>query len=115
MDQKIVLKDGTEFLNGSASRSNNELLIIISGRDIVDATVTFSDPDKTEEIVCYYSVYKKTYFGFTQMYSVQYFSDEDQVHIWLKGAMDTISEMSEYTVPEEYLPESMLRSGQEET
>lgn len=113
MDQKIILKDGTEILNGVVSRMNDVLMVNVPGNDLVGVATLFSDPGKTLEIVFYYSVYKKTFFGFTQMYSVQYFADEDYVQVWLKGDTDSVSENSEYTVPEEYLPESM-RTTQEE-
>ena len=113
MDQKIILKDGTEILGGLVSRMNERLMVNVPGNDLVSAATLFSDPNKTSEIVFYYSVYKKTYFGFTQMYSVQYFADGDYVQVWLKGDADSVSENTEYTVPEEYLPESM-RTKQEE-
>lgn len=103
--KKLVLKDQSVIENGSASRMNNQLLVSVPGNDLANAFATFSDAQKTETIEAYYSVYKKTFHGFTELFSVQYFEDQNEVHVWLKG--ENISEESEYTVPEEYLPESM--------
>ena len=114
MDQKIVLKDGTEFLNGMASRSNGELMLTIPGEDFVGATLIFSDLEKIKEITCYFSVYKKVYFGFTQLTSVRRYADGGLLQIWLSGESDQITETSEYTVPEEYLPESMRTLNKKE-
>jgi hypothetical protein len=106
MENKLVLKDGTEIQGGSASRSsNNELMIRVPGKDLVNLAVLFSDPNKTEEIVSYVSVYKYTYTGFTEMYSIQYFTNEDRTEIWLKPQKDAkISMTRELTVPKEYMP-----------
>ena len=116
MEPKIVLKDGTEILNGSASRTGTDLMVTIPGSDIVQATLTFSNPEKTAEIICYFSVYKTSFENFTNLYSVQYFADRDCVEVWLKGEAEKAKEtMLGYTVPEEYLPESMRTRKQEET
>jgi len=103
---KLVLKDGTEFPNGSASRLNNtQLMVRIPGNKIVEAASIFTDPKKTEVIVCYASVYKYTFTGYTEMYLVQYFADEDYTELWLKAPKDGETSMSkELTVPKEYMP-----------
>lgn len=114
MEEKLVLKDGTEIIGGQASRLHNELMITVPGNEIVEATLTFSDPEKTEEIISYSSVYKRTYRGFTQLSSVQLDVSGESVQVWLKGNAESVEEKSEYTVPEEYLPESMRTKKQEE-
>ena len=106
LENKLVLKDGTEILDGFASKSsNNQLMVRIPGNEIVETTIEFSDPNKTEEIVCYFSVYKNTYIGYTDIFSIQYFADENYVEVWLKG--ENTSTKQEFTVPKEYLPEQM--------
>lgn len=104
--QKLVLKDGTEIIDGYASKSsNNNLMIRIPGNDLVQAAITFSDPNKTETIISYYSIYKYTYTGYTDMYTVQYFSDENYVELWLKPDKDEEATVKrELTVPAEYVP-----------
>ena len=106
MMDKILLNDGTEIEGGFASRSsNNELMIRIPGNRIVDAAGIFSDPNKTEHIICYSSVYKYTYTGFTEMYTIQYFSFEDYTEVWLKPPKDAeTSNDRELNVPKEYMP-----------
>lgn len=103
MQNKLVLKDGTEIINGFASKSSaNRLMIRIPGNNLASAAVEFSDRTKTETIICYFSINKTTYTGFTDMYSVQYFADENYVEIWLNGENTSIKE--EITVPVEYIP-----------
>ena len=106
MENKIVLKDGTEIKDGFASKSSrNQLMIRIPGDEMTQAVITFSNPEKTETIICYYSIYKTTYTGFTDMYSVQYFADDDYIEIWLKPADDAETSMEqEIVVPKEYVP-----------
>lgn len=106
MESKLVLKDGTEIVGGIASRSsNNELMIRVPGKNMVTLAILFSDPKKTEEIVYYSGVYKYTYIGFTEMYSIQYFTNEERTEIWLKPMADAKSSTSrELTVPKEYMP-----------
>lgn len=113
MQNKLVLNDGTEIINGFASKSSrNQLMIRVSGNDIVNAAVMFSDPNKTETIICYYSIYKTTYTGFTIMYTVQYFADGDYVELWLKPVEDvTTTTEQETIVPKEYVP---YEAGNEE-
>lgn len=113
MQNKLVLKDGTEIINGFASKSSaNHLMIRIPGNNLVTAAVEFSNREKTEEITCYYSINKTTYTGFTDMYSVQYFSDEDYVEIWLNGENTSVKQ--ELTVPAEYVP-AEVNNTEEET
>ena len=111
---KLVLNDGSEIIDGFASKSSrNQLMIRIPGNNIVEATLTFSDSDKTSTIVCYYSIYKTTYKGYTNMYTVQYFADGDYVELWLSpvdGVETSIDK--EITVPEEYVPlETVNKEG----
>ena len=80
-------------------------MVRLPGNDMAQAVTIFSNPEKTETIICYYSIYKTTYKGFTDMYSVQYFADEDFTELWLKPAegVETSTEQ-EITVPKEYIP-----------
>ena len=106
MQNKLVLKDGTEIIDGFASKSSrNQLMVRVPGSNLAEAAITFSDPNKTETIICYYSIRKTTYTGFTDMYTVQYFADEDYVELWLKPkeGVETSVEQ-EITVPAEYVP-----------
>ena len=104
MQNKLVLKDGTEIIDGLAVKSGQDkLLIRIPGNNLAEAAITFSDPKKTEEIVCYSGIHKTTFTGYTDMYSIQYFADEDYVELWLKG--DETSMNDEITVPSIYVPE----------
>ena len=106
MENKLVLKDGSEIIDGFASKSsNNQLMLRIPGNDLPSAAVEFSSPEKTETIICYYSIYKTTYTGYTLMFSIQYFSDMDYVEVWLKPAEGVTPTMEqEIVVPEEYVP-----------
>ena len=106
MQNKLVLNDGTEIINGFASKSSrNQLMIRVPGNDIVQATLLFSDHEKTKEITCYYSIHKTIYTGYTDMYTVQYFSDGDYVEIWLRPEEDSDTSVEqEITVPKEYVP-----------
>lgn len=102
----IVLKDGTEIINGFVSRSSmDQLMIRIPGNNLVQAAMDFSDSNKTETIICYNSGYKYTYTGYTDMYTVQYFSDEDYVELWLRPAEGVqTSHTKELNLPKEYVP-----------
>ena len=114
MENKLVLKDGTEIIDGFASKSSrNQLMIRIPGNDLVNAAILFSDINKIETIICYYSIYKTTYTGFTIMYTVQYFADGDYIELWLKPAEDaTTTTEQEIIVPKEYIPyEAENREG----
>ena len=115
MQNKLVLKDGTEIINGFASKSSaNRLMVRIPGNDIAAAAVEFSNKEKTEEITCYFSIDKSVYTGFTDMYSIQYFAEENYVEIWLNGEDSSVKQ--ELTVPAEYVPvEANNYSVEEET
>jgi len=103
MQNKLVLKDGTEINDGFASKSSaNHLMIRIPGNNLTAAVIEFSNKNKTEIIECYYSINKATYIGFTDMYSAQYFSDEDYIELWLNGESTSVKQ--ELTVPAEYVP-----------
>ena len=113
MQNKLVLKDGTEIIDGFASKSSaNRLMIRVPGNNLVSAAVEFSNPDKTEEITCYYSIDKTIYVGFTDMYSIQYFADEDYVEIWLNG--ENTSVKHDLNVPAEYVPAEVTNYNTEE-
>ena len=117
MENKLVLKDGSEIIDGFASKSSaDRLMIQIPGDNIVAAAIEFSNPNKTETIICYYGIYKTTYKGFTVMYTVQYFKDGDYVEIWLNPAEGVKTEViEEITVPKEYVPyETSPEAGREE-
>ena len=106
MENKLVLKDGTEIKDGFASKSSrNQLMIRVPGDNIVQSTLIFSNAENTKEIICYYSIYKTTYKGYTDMYSVQYFVDENYVELWLRPGKDSeTSSKQEITVSESYVP-----------
>ena len=104
MENKLVLKDGTEIEGGFASRSSqNQLMVRIPGNDIVNATLTFSNPEKTAEITCYYGIHKTVYTGYTNVYSIQYFAGENRIELWLNGEQTSMKD--ELTVPSIYVPE----------
>lgn len=109
---KLVLKDGTEIIDASASRADDRLLISIPGNNLAEAALTFSDPEKTEEIQSYFGVKKHTFYGFTDMRVLQYMEPSNSMEIWMKGT--DVSDESEYTVPEAYLPKDMRTQNQEE-
>lgn len=113
MDNKLVFKDGTEVINGFASKtsSNEKLMLRIPGNDLVNATLLASNPEKTGEITCYYGVTKTVYSGFTSLFSIQFFADENYVEVWLKG--ENTSTHQEYTVSEMYLPEQWRTHNEE--
>ena len=106
MENKLVLKDGTEIIGGFASKSSrDQLMIRIPGNNLAQAAIEFSNPEKTGTIICYYSIYKTTYVGYTNMYTVQYFEESDYVEIWLKPAEDVETSITEeIVVPAEYVP-----------
>ena len=106
MENRLVLKDGTVIKDGFASRSSrDQLMVRVPGNDLVKAATDFSNSEKTETIICYYSIYKTTFTGYTIIYSVQYFADEDYVEMWLEPAEGTKTSMKqEITVPKEYVP-----------
>ena len=115
MENKLVLKDGTEIKNGFASRSSaDRLMVRVPGNDIVKAATDFSNPEKTETIICYYSIYKTTYTGYTVMYSVQYFADGDYVEMWINPAEGAKTSMKqEIIVPGEYVPTETAPEAEE--
>ena len=109
MNNKLVLADGTEIEGGRASKSSrNQLMIRVPGDNLIEYAVMFSDPNKTETIVCYYSIYKATFTGYTYMYSIQYFKEENYVELWLMPVEDVeTSYKKEVIVPKEYVPEEV--------
>lgn len=103
---KIVFNDSTEIENGLISvNSENQIFISIPGTDISRAASLFSNTNKTQKMICYFSVYKFTYTGFTVLSSISVNSVEDKLNIYMTS--NNGSKETEYTVPEEYLPEEM--------
>lgn len=112
MQNKLVLNDGMEIIDGFASKSSaNRLMIRVPGNNLASAAIEFSNKEKTKVIICYYSINKTTYTGFTDVYSVQYFSDEDYVEIWLNGENTSVKE--EITVPAVYVPAEVNNTEEE--
>ena len=68
----------------------------------------FGDPNKTQIMVCYSGIYKRTFKGYTRIASASVDADNNKTHIYMTGENGSIE--TEYTVPEIYLPEEM-RSG----
>lgn len=103
---KIVLNDGSVIEGGSIAKSTDkQIMVTVPGEDIVQATITFGNPAKTEKMEFYYSVYKITFRNFTTVGSVAVDSYKHAVHVYISGENGTIER--EYTVPEIYLPEEM--------
>ena len=104
---KIVLYDGTEIDDGLAVKNagTNQLFVSIPGTDLTQAAIVFGNQEKTQTIICYSGIYKFTYHGYTQICSIGIDIYENKVHIYLTGT--ELSNESEYTVPEEYLPEEI--------
>jgi hypothetical protein len=72
-NEKIILNDGTGFLNSHALQSRNNLFVYVddgkSGiKDVFDALI---DPEKTAHIVYDYYGTKLEFYGFTKMISVR--------------------------------------------
>lgn len=104
-EKRLVLKDGTVKMGASASRSSDDRLMVrVPGDDLLGCTLLFADPEKTQEIVCYSSIYKYTFTGYTRAFSIQHFSNENYIEIWLKGEEGKTSHTREITVPEIYVP-----------
>lgn len=103
---KIVLNDGTEIENGLiAIDSTKQVFVSIPGTNIVEATLRFCNHENTKVMICYDSVYKRTYKGFTHFSSVYVNTAMDRIELYMNG--DDVSVENEYTVPEIYLPEEM--------
>jgi hypothetical protein len=102
---RIVLNDGTEIENGLISKiSNKQILIVIPGTDIVNATITFSDKLKTKKMIAYHNIYKNTFIGFTSISSMSVRTNDEETHIYMIG--ENTSMKYEYTVPEVYVSNS---------
>ena len=111
--ERIVMNDGSIVEGGSISKcGEKQIIVTIPGEDIVQATILFGNPARTQKMEAYYSVYKNTYEGFTNVGSVGVDSYEHTVHVYLSGENGTIK--NEYTVPEIYLPEAMRTKPAEE-
>lgn len=110
MQNKLVMNDGTEIIDGFISKSSrNQLMVRVPGSDLAQAATIFSNTEKTKVMTCYYSIYKTTYIGYTVMYSIQYFEDGDYVEIWIKPEEDAItSAEQEIIVPGEYVPKETV-------
>lgn len=110
---KIVLNDGTEIENGLiAIDSPKQIFVSIPGTNIVEATLRFCNHENTKVLICYDSIYKRTFKGFTHFSSVYVNTDQDVIEMHLSG--DEVSVKTEYTVPEIYLPEEMRHEEEDE-
>ena len=105
MANRVVLNDGTTYSGASASMAGNghQLLVSVPGDGMVQLALAFSDPEKISKIVCFNGVYKYTYTGFTELYSIQHFDEDNSVELWLRGGNAT--KTRELIVPKEYVPE----------
>ena len=106
MEDKIVLKDGTEIEGGSIAPSTmKQIYISIPGTDLVSAVQTFSNPEKTGEMTFFYSVYKKVYTDYTQIDSVGIGPNGNTVDLYMSGENGKVE--TTLTVAAQYVPESM--------
>lgn len=107
MVKKIVLNDETEIENGSISVAfNQQILVIVPGKDIVQATLTFSNPDKTREMVFLNGVFKTTYKNFTTISSVGVQETANETHVYMTGENTSVE--PGYTVSDLYAPKDLL-------
>ena len=110
MVDKIVLNDGTEIKKGRiAVDFNKQILVIIPGTDIVQATLTFSDPNKTEKMEFYRGITKTTYNGYTSIKSMSVRQEDNETNIYMIGENGSVD--TEFTVPDIYLPEEFRNGG----
>jgi hypothetical protein len=70
-ETKIVLKDGTEYLDGECGYSNRHLWCWLKNTNMVDAFTDFSDPEKTKEIRAYGINKVVIYYGFDTIDVIQ--------------------------------------------
>lgn len=111
---KIVLNDGTEILNGSITKNfaSDQLFVLIPNKTILEVTLLFSDPQKTEKMESYADIRKSTFIGYTKIDSIGIDNTDGSIQMYMSG--DENSSISTiYTVPEVYLPEDM-RSEKED-
>ena len=112
MAKKIVLKDGYEIEDGLITKSGEKnILIEIPGTDILQATIMFSNPEKTETMTFFTGVYKYVFTGYIHINSIGIDTELNQTNIYMDG--DDVSIDISYTVPEIYLPEEMRTDGKE--
>jgi len=110
---KVVFADGSEIIDGSISISaEKQIMISLPGETLVSAVTILTDTSKTSEMICYYSAFKRTYTGFTFLSSIGTDGRDNIVRGYLTGVDPSVKE--EYTVPEEYLPESMRHKKEAE-
>ena len=84
MDKHLILNDGTKIVNGFASRSSaDQLMVRIPGNDFVAASTIFTDSSKTQKIEYYFGAYKYTFEGYTDLFSIQYYSESNYIELWL--------------------------------
>ena len=103
---KIVLKDDTEIENATitiAPWGGKKILVSIPGDDLVGAAVLFGNPDKTETMEYYYSIYKNTYYGYSILDSIGLDPVSNRVNVWMGGGANSYSENG-YSIPEDYIP-----------
>ena len=112
MAEKIVLNDGTEIENGIISiSSSNQIMIVIPGINLIDNILLLSDPNKTQVMTYYYSIYKETYTGYISITSTAINTDKNETHIYMTG--ENTSHTREYTVSDLYAPEDLRKDESE--
>lgn len=99
---KIVLNDGTEVVGGMISKSGKkQVLVSIPGNDIATAAILFSNPEKTQKMTCYFSIYKYEYTGYTIFNSLSIDDLSNKIRVYISG--ENVSSESSYSVPEIYV------------
>jgi len=64
---RILLADGTEYLNAKCGVSGGVLVCWITGATMNGAFADFSDPEKTAYITFEYDAIRNTYTGYTRI------------------------------------------------
>lgn len=110
---RVVLADGYEIKDGSISVSGvKQIMVFFPGTDLSEAIRLFSDPNKTMEMTCYYSVYKVVYTGYTEISSLSVNPQDNCVQIMMNG--NIVTTVRDYTVSETYLPKEMRKEQEDE-
>lgn len=73
MNEKLILNDGTGFLNSHALESNNNLFVYINDGEsgIKDVFDSMYDPEKTAHVVYKYYGATLDFYGFTKLKAVR--------------------------------------------
>lgn len=112
----IKLNDGTEISGGLIADDTivndvpTKIYVEIPGTNLVQAMAAFTNSSKTLKLEYYFSVYKYTYNNFTTLVSASVDTDRQLISIYMTGS--NVSKTMSYTVPEQYLPESMRTLNQ---